>query len=166
MVETINALFTTPFDGKILVTVERNHLIKYYYVDTKNKAASLSLPANEDALPNVYISATLFRPMDGSEMPLTVAHGVKSVMVENTTNHIPVTVNVVAKSRSKTKQTISVKTTPGAYVTIAAVDEGILQVKDYATPDPYAYFYQKEGLSMNSYDIYPWLLPEIKTSKS
>ena len=164
--ETINALFTTPFDGRMLVTVERDHLIKYYYVDTKNKAASLSLQANEEALPNVYISATLFRPMDGSEMPLTVAHGIKSVMVENGVNHIPVTVNVAAKSRSKTKQTINVKTTPGAYVTIAAVDEGILQVKDYATPDPYNYFYQKVALGVNSFDIYPWLLPEIKTSKS
>ncbi len=164
--EAINALFTTPFDGKMLVTVERDHLIKYYYLDAKNKAASLSLKADDDYLPNVYISATLFRPMDGSDMPLTVAHGIKSISIENTANHLPVSVDIAAKSRSKTSQTISVKTQPGAYVTIAAVDEGILQVKDYTTPDPYNYFYQKEALAINSYDIYPLLLPEIKTTKS
>ena len=44
----------------MLVTVERDHLIKYYYLDAKNKAASLSLKADGDYLPNIYISATLF----------------------------------------------------------------------------------------------------------
>ena len=104
--ETLNALFTTPFDGKMLVTVERDHLIKYYYLDAKNKAASLSLKADDDYLPNIYISATLFRPMSGDDMPLTVAHGIKSVLIENTANHLPVSVDIAAKSRSKTKQTI------------------------------------------------------------
>ncbi len=164
--ETINALFTTPFDGKMLVTLERDHLIKYYYVDVKNKSASLSFKTDDDYLPNVYISATLFRPMNGDDMPLTVAHGIKSALVENTANHLPVQVEAASNSRSKTKQTITIKSEPGAYVTIAAVDEGILQVKNYTTPDPYKYFYQKEALAMNSYDMYPWLLPEIKTTKS
>src|SRR5690606_38412165 len=66
-------------------------------------------------------------------------------------------------SRSKTKQTIKVKTVPGAFVTIAAVDEGILQVKNYKTPDAYGYFYQKVALSTHSYDVYPYLMPEVKT---
>lgn len=166
MDENMHVLFTTPFEGKMLVTVERDHLIKHYYVNTKNKSASLDIKADEASLPNVYITATLFRPMDGASMPLTVAHGFKPVIIENLRNHIPVTVTMAEKSRSKTKQVITVKTAPGAYVTIAAVDEGILQVKNYNTPDPYEYFYQKVGLSVQSYDIYPLLLPEIKTTRS
>lgn len=164
--DKVNLLFTTPFEGRMLVTVERDKVIKYYYLNTNNKTASLSLTASDVCIPNVYITATLFRPMDGSDMPLTVAHGFKSITVENQKDHIPVSINVAEKSRSKTKQTITVKTVPGAYVTIAAVDEGILQVKNYKSPDPYEYFYQKEGLSVNSYDIYPLLLPEIKTTRS
>jgi uncharacterized protein YfaS (alpha-2-macroglobulin family) len=163
---TINLLFTAPFEGKMLVTLERDHMIKYYYLTTKDKSASLTVNADEVCVPNVYISATLIRPMDGSDMPLTVAHGYISIPVENAQNHVHVTVNVAAKSRSKTKQTITVKTMPDAYVTIAAVDEGILQVKNFETPDPYDYFYQKVALSVNSYDIYPLLLPEIKTTRS
>ncbi|RYY85362.1 hypothetical protein EON63_07555, partial [archaeon] len=42
----------------------------------------------------------------------------------------------------------------------------ILQVKNYKTPDAFAYFYQKVALSMNSYDVYPLLLPELKTTLS
>lgn len=164
--ESVKALFTTPFEGRILVTLERDHLIKYYYMNTQNKSAALTFAADEACLPNVYITATLFRAMDGSDMPLTVGHGFKSIRVSNKNYNLPVAVTIAEKSRSKTKQTINIKTTPGAYVTIAAVDEGILQVKNFATPDPYNYFYQKMALAVKSYDIYPWLLPEIKTRRS
>ncbi len=164
--DNVNVLFTTPFEGRMLVTLERDHVLKYYYVATKNKTASISFRAGEDHMPNVYVTATLFRPMGGDDMPLTVAHGFRSVTVENKAAALPVAINVVEKSRSKTTQTIHVKTAPGAYVTIAAVDEGILQVKNFETPDPYKHFYQKVALTVNSYDIYPWLLPEIKSTVS
>ncbi len=164
--ENVNVLFTTPFEGRMLVTLERDNVIKYYYLDTKNKSATLNFKAGEDHLPNVYITATLFRPMQGDDMPLTVAHGYKSVKVENKSYSMPVTITAVEKSRSKTMQKISVKAAPGAFVTIATVDEGILQVKNFETPDPYAYFYQKVALSVSSCDIYPWLLPEVKTRLS
>ena len=164
--DNVKVLLTTPFEGKMLVTLERDHMIKYYYLNTKNKSASFSFTADEASMPNVYVTATLFRPMDGSDMPLTVAHGFKSISVVNKSTELPVTVNVAEKSRSKMVQTITVKTVPNAYVTIAAVDEGILQVKNFATPDPYNFFYQKVALAVNSYDIYPWLLPEIKTTLS
>ncbi|MBL7718238.1 MAG: alpha-2-macroglobulin family protein [Flavipsychrobacter sp.] len=164
--EDMQLLFTTPFEGRMLVTVERSNVLKYYFINTQNKSASLTLSADDALVPNVYISATLFRPMDASDMPLTVAHGFKSVTVENSRNHLPVQVSLQPKSRSKTKQTIVVKTAPNAYVTVAAVDEGILQIKNYRTPDPYEYFYQKVALGVNAYDIYPLLLPEIKTTRS
>jgi uncharacterized protein YfaS (alpha-2-macroglobulin family) len=164
--ENINLLFTTPFEGRMLVSVERNKILQYYFLNTDNKSASLKLNVSEDYLPNVYISATLIRPMDESDMPLTVAHGYENIKVESKESKLPVSVSMNDRSRSKTQQTITVKTTPDAYLTIAAVDEGILQVKNYATPNPYDYFYQKIALGVNSYDIYPMLLPEIKTTQS
>jgi len=162
----VNVMFNTPFEGKLLVTLERAGVLKHYYLQTKNKAASLSFQAGGEMVPNVYVTATLVRPMDGSDMPLTVAHGFKSVPVTDTRSQLPVDITVAEKSRSRTKQTIKVKTAPGAYVVVAAVDEGILQIRNFATPDPYGFFYQKVALTVNSYDIYPWLMPEIKTSLS
>lgn len=164
--DNISLLFTTPFEGRMLVSVERDKMIEHYFVNTQNKSASLQLKATDAYLPNVYISATLFRPMDGSDMPLTVAHGYQNIKVESKKNKLPVSVAMKTLSRSKTKQTIYIKTAPGAYVTVAAVDEGILQVKNYETPDPYKYFYQKIALGVNSYDVYPLLLPEYKTTSS
>lgn len=164
--DDVKLLFTTPFEGRMLVTIERDKMMKYYFLNTDNKSASLTLKAGDELVPNAYVTATLFRPMDGVEMPLTVAHGFRNISVKNAADHLPLDISIAEKSRSKTKQNIRVKTAPGAYVTIAAVDEGILQVKNYQSPDAFQYFYQKVALGVSSYDIYPLLLPEIKTTLS
>lgn len=164
--EQANILFTTPFEGRMLVTLERNKILEYHWLHTNDKSASLKFNISNEHLPNIYISATLFRPMEASDLPLTVAHGIKNIIVNASQNIIPVNVSVVNNSRSKTKQKITVNTKPHAYVTIAAVDEGILQIKNYKSPDPFKYFYQKMALGVNSFDIYPLLLPEYKSIRS
>lgn len=157
-----HVLLKTPFAGKILVTVERNNVFDYFILQSDKKSAQLDIPIKDDYLPNIYVSATLFRAVDDqSAMPLTVAHGYASALVEKTSNKINVSINVVEKSRSNTKQTIQVKTNqPNAEITIAAVDEGILQIKNFQTPDPYNFFYAKRALEVGSFDMYPYLFPE------
>ena len=51
-------------------------------------------------------------------------------------------------------------------VTLAAVDNGVLQVSNFTTPDPYAHFYAKRALEVTDYDLYPLLFPEIKAALS
>ncbi len=46
-------------------------------------------------------------------------------------------------------------------VCIAAVDEGILTLTDFRTPDPHNYFYRQRGLKTRSFDLYGGILPEI-----
>ena len=66
------------------------------------------------------------------------------------------------KIRPKTKQTVTV--TAGSegnvYLTLAAVDEGICQVKNYQTPDPYGYFYARKALQTETFDFFKHLIPE------
>lgn len=164
--ESARILFKTPFSGKMLVTLEQDRVISYQYVDVNNRAASLTIPVNGAYVPNVYVTATLIKPHKESEIPLTVAHGFASISVEDQANKLPVSINAAPKSRSKTRQKIKVKTAPGAKVTLAAVDEGILQITGFKTPDPYGFFYAKKALETRSYDLYPLLLPEIKGTKS
>lgn len=159
--EKMKLLFTTPFEGRLIVTVEREGILQHFSLDTRSRTASLMLPLTDAAAPNIYISATLIRPMDASDLPLTVAYGYLPVAVEAPAKRLPLAVSLAPKSRSKTIQTITVKTVPGALVTVAAVDEGILQVKSFQTPDPYRYFHQKVALGLQSYNIYPLLLPEV-----
>lgn len=164
--EKIKALFKTPFNGRMLVTMETDHLTKYQYLDVNNRSASLDLDATGDHVPNVYITATLIKPHEISDIPLTVAHGFQNVKVEEKSRKIPVEIVAKKESRSKTKQSITVKGEPNSMITLAAVDNGVLQVSDFKTPDPYNYFYQKKALQVNAYDIYPLLFAEVKASLS
>ncbi|HVT84955.1 MAG TPA: MG2 domain-containing protein [Chitinophagaceae bacterium] len=160
--EKAKVLFTTPFSGRMLVTMETDHVISYQYVDVDNRTASLELPMNGDEVPNVYITATLFKAHDVSDIPLTVAHGYESVKVEEKSRKIPVEIIASKSVRSKTHQKVTVKAEAGSYVTLAAVDNGVLQVTDFKTPNPYDYFYQKKALQVTAYDLYPLLFPELR----
>ncbi|MBL0342160.1 MAG: hypothetical protein IPP71_15330 [Bacteroidetes bacterium] len=124
-------LFKTPFAGRLLVTVERNKVFEYFYIETDKRSASVEIPVKEEYIPNVYITATLFRPLDEGIIPITIAHGFAALPVEKSSNRIPVEIQVVEKSRSNTKQNIRIKTLPksGIEVTVAVVDEGIMQLK-------------------------------------
>ncbi|HKR06329.1 MAG TPA: alpha-2-macroglobulin [Bacteroidia bacterium] len=161
-------LFKTPFSGKMLVTIERDKLYEYYFLTTDKRAASLTLPVKDSYLPNIYITATLFKPLSDDAIPLTVAHGFVPLAVQKASDKLPVTIVAVEKSRSKTKQNITVKTIAksGVEITVAVVDEGIMQLKNSKTPDPYGFFYQKRGLEVDAYDVYPYLLPDLKLKRS
>jgi len=162
--ETARILFKTPFDGRLLVTVERNNVLEQHVLTTEKKAAELKINLKEEHLPNIYVTATLIRPIDASDMPLTVAHGFIPVLVEDGKRKLAVSITAVEKSRSKTKQTIKVKTAPNAQVTLAIVDEGILQIKNSQTPDIHGFFYQKRALEVTSHDLYALLFPELNIS--
>ncbi len=159
-------ILKTPFSGKVLVTVESNKVIEHFYVETDKRAATFELDVKDAHVPNVYVTATLFRPHEKSELPLTVAHGFAPMLVENPANKLPLTITSAKTSRSRTKQTIKVKAEPNSAITVAVVDEGILQITGFQTPDPYAFFYQKRALEVNSYDVYPYLFPELGINSS
>lgn len=166
--EKAHALFVTPFAGKMLVTVERDNILDYQYVDVTGNSIELDIDLGPEHLPNAYITATLFRPHNGdNQSPFLVGHGFSPIMVEDANKKLSVEIKAPTGTvKPRTTQKITVKTNPeeDIHVTIAVVDEGILQIKGYKTPDPYAVMYAKRSLQVSSYDLYEYLLPEIVTS--
>lgn len=159
-------LMKTPFAGKMLVTVERGTVIEHFYVETDKKSAEVSVKVTDEMIPNVYVTATLIRPMKNSDMPLTVAHGFAPMKVEKPSNLLPIEIVADKESRSKRKQKVRIKTKANTELTIAVVDEGILQLKNFKTPDIYNYFYQKRALEVSSHDLYPFLFPELSLASN
>ena len=164
--EKAKLLFKAPFDGQLLVAIEQDNVLTYKFLNLVNKSSSMELTITKEYLPNIYIDATAFRKSVDMSIPLTVAHGVVSLKVDDASAKLNVVISAPEKSRSGIKQTFTVKTAPDAEVTIAVVDEGILQITDYKTPDPYNWFYQKRALGVNSFDVYALLYPELKYSSS
>jgi len=159
-------LFKTPFEGKLIVTIERNQIFEYKTLETNNRSASMTVSLTDAYLPNVYVSATLIKPNSNQKIPLTVAHGYQNITVNKAENKLPIEITAVASSRSRTKQKICIKTKAESdiQITIAVVDEGILQLKNTKTPDPYGFFYRKRALEVYSYDVYARLLAELSTT--
>lgn len=167
--DNAKVLFTTPFDGKMLVTTERNGLFTHQYVDIVNKSAEIKIPVTEDYLPNVFVSATLFKPHTSeSKTPLLVAHGYKSLKVEKESYKLDLDIDVAEKVKPNSSLKVKLsagKNAPIKY-SLAVVDEGILQIKNYKTPDPYGFMYAKQPLRVNSYDLYDQLAEEIVSMNS
>jgi alpha-2-macroglobulin len=159
--ETANILFTCPFDGKLVVTVEQNEVLEKYYVETDHKAASLKVPISKGDLPGIYVCATLIRELSDNSIPLTVARGFQPIKVDEPDDKLDVKIIAADNSRSKTDQTVHIKTLPNSEVTIGAVDEGTLLITNFKTPDPYAYFYAMRALEVKTFDLYPLVLPEL-----
>ncbi len=161
-------LFRTPFSGRMLVTVERNRVYSHQYLDVADNAASLTIPVEDAYLPNVYISAVLFRKITDQDIPLLAGHGFAPLMVEDPANTLPVTITAPERIRPKTRQTVTVHAggEKDVFLTLAAVDEGICQVKNYKTPDPYGYFYGKKALETTTHDFFRDLIPEPKAGRS
>ncbi|QNP52731.1 hypothetical protein H9L05_03000 [Hymenobacter qilianensis] len=164
--ETASLLLKTPFPGRVLVTVERDKVLNHFYVNTDQKSARVRIPISAGHVPNVYVTATAIRAITDNRLPLTVARGFVPLSVEKPGTKLAVAIKAPQQSRSQTFQTIEVTTAPRAAVTLAVVDEGILQMKDYRTPDPYGHFYQKRALEVQAYDVYPFLLPELGGNSS
>ncbi|MEJ7737462.1 MAG: MG2 domain-containing protein [Chitinophagaceae bacterium] len=164
--ETVKVLFATPFSGKMLVTMETDELISHQYVEVQKRTVSLDMKVTTAHIPNIYITATLIKPHDVSDIPLTVAHGFSNVIVEEKSRLSSVQITALKSVRSRTHQKVKVKALPNSYITLAAVDNGVLQVTGFRTPDPYNHFYAKKALEVNGYNIYPLLFPELKARLS
>ena len=162
--EKAKVLFTCPFSGKLLVTLERGTVYSYQYINVESRSAELELPLNDELMPNVYVTATLFKKHSKDDTaPFLVGHGFASMKIVKNKNKLPVSISAPQKIKPNTSQQITIKTEAqkDIYVTFAAVDEGILQVTNFSTPDPFAFMYAKRPLMVQSYDLYKLLLPEI-----
>ncbi|MBC7829630.1 MAG: alpha-2-macroglobulin family protein [Chitinophagaceae bacterium] len=161
--ENAKILFKTPFSGRMLVTLENDKMVSYQYVNVDKRSASIDLTFSAEHLPNVYVTGTLIKPHEISEIPLTVALGFQNIKVEEKDRKMNVVISASKAVRSRTHQKVTVKAAPNSFVTLAAVDNGVLQISDYKTPDPYDHFYATKALEVNGYNLYPLLFPELRS---
>ena len=165
--ETANLQVRAPFSGKLLVTVEREEV---YYTDTYSidgNTAAIKIPISDKYRPNAYVTATLVRGVNELEPGSAGrAFGAVPINVDRTANKAPVEITAPEEIRPLTPLEVGIKTLPGATVTVAVVDEGILQLIDQKTANPFTFFYRKLALEVSSYDTFSLLLPDISIGLS
>ncbi len=154
-----------PFPGKLLLTVERQGVLHTEIHRLTGNTATVTLPVAASWRPNVYVTATLVRSAkDLAPGEPGRAFGAVPLSVDRAEKQLPVTISAPREMRPETPLEVRVKTAPGAAVTVAAVDEGILRLVAQETPDPFSFFYRKLALAVRSYDTFALLLPEVGAS--
>ena len=166
--QTAKLQIKAPFPGKLLLTIEREKILSYRTVNLKGNTASLNIPVRYGYKPNIYISGTLIRSTESlKEHATTRAFGVVPLKIDTKHNRLAIELDAPEEIRPNTDVTVKFRVNgqKGAYshVTIAAIDEGILQLTNFESPDPHSYFYRQRGLKTDVYDLYSAILPEIET---
>lgn len=158
-----------PFSGRLLLTVERNGVMHERIVEMSENTATITLPLKENYKPNVYIAGILVRSNEGLEpyAPLR-AFGVTPVSVESDENRLSVEVEAPEKIEPENTMEVSLRVRNGTgntYVTVAAVDEGILQITNFRTPSPFNFFFGRRRLTVSTHDLYSLVLPELSRTE-
>ncbi len=151
----------TPFSGKLLVTVEGENIHSPRILTIGGNTGEVRIPVKAEYSPNAYVSAVLIRKAGDLEPGGTArALGVAPLYVNRKANRMDVAIDAPETIRPETRLKVKITAEPGSEITVAVVDEGILQLIAQDTPAPFEHFYAKRGLEVAWYDIFSMLLPE------
>jgi uncharacterized protein YfaS (alpha-2-macroglobulin family) len=155
-------------DGKALVVVAGDRVFSSRVIDAPAGGMTVDVPVSADWGAGAYMLVTDYRPLNeasGREPVRSI--GVAWLGVDNGPRTLTASIGGPKKILPRQKLTIPV-TIKGlasgeqAYLTLAAVDEGILQLTEYKSPDPVGYYFGKRRLGVNMRDDYGRLIKAEK----
>ncbi len=156
--ETIKLTFPSPENGRALVCIENGtKILEKFWVNTKAGETKVELPVTTAMTPNVFAHVMLLQPHAQTENDRPIKmFGVIPLSVEdpNTRLEPVIAVPVVLKPESKAEITISEANGQAMTYTLAVVDEGLLDLTRFKTPNPWNQFYAKEALGIKTWDMY------------
>ncbi|WP_316821875.1 MG2 domain-containing protein [Pedobacter gandavensis] len=149
-------------DGKALISIENgSRVLKTFWTDTKAGQTQFKFKAEKSMTPNVFANITLLQPhaQTVNDLPIRM-YGVIPLLIEDPETILKPLIKMADKLRPETESTISISEQNGKAMTytIAIVDEGLLDLTRFKTPDPHAVFYAREGLGVKTFDLFDYVL--------
>ncbi len=164
--ETASIQIRSPFAGKALVTVEGSKVQHMQIVELNANTGQIRIPIREQWQPNVHLTATLIRSAtDIAPGSAGRAFGAIPIFVDSLSNRMAVRIDAPEEVRPQTDLEVRVQAQPNARVTVALVDEGIMQLAGGKNPDPFAHFYAPRALDVISYDNFAFMFPHIGAAR-
>ena len=111
----------------------------------------------EKMAPNFYIHISLLQPHKQTlnDLPIRM-YGVQNITVSNPASHLTPVITCSDVVRPQTPFTVKVKEEKGKPMTytLAIVDEGLLDLTNFRTPNPWPAMNEREALGVRSWDMY------------
>lgn len=152
----------SPANGKMLVSIETGtKVLQTKWVSTNSGKTKYSFKVDKTMTPNVYVNVTMLQPhaQTVNDLPIRM-YGVIPVEVEdkNTILHPIIKMNDVIKPEEKTSITVSEQNGKPMTYCVAIVDDGLLDLTHFKTPNPHSAFYAKEALGVKTWDVYDYVI--------
>ena len=148
-----------PYAGKLHLLIANQTILEERVLDIPAGGMEVAIDVKDSFGPDVYIMANVYRPGHQGAGPAR-AVGISHLTV--TQPQLVANVQIIAPEKIEPNQTVHIEVQTnlpkGSRVVLAAVDEGILQLTRYASPDPRAYFLAKRRLGLGIMDLYGHLI--------
>lgn len=156
--ETVNLTFPSSGAGRALVSIENGtRVVESHWVDAAEKETHFSFKVKPDMAPNVFINVTLLQPHNqtANDLPIRL-YGVIPIEVEDPDTHLYPVIDMpdVLAPEKPVSITVSEENGNSMVYTVAVVDEGLLDLTRFKTPDPWKHFYSREALGVKTWDMY------------
>ncbi len=152
-----------PYDGEAQIVVATDRVLSIETRQVQASGTTVTLPVTDEWGEGAYVMVNVYTPRDPviqSKPRRAVGVGYVPVSMENRTFNVEIEAPELIRPGRDQTITVSVAGGPRekAFVTLAAVDEGILRLTKFSSPNPTDWYYGKKAMGLALYDDYGRLL--------
>jgi len=158
------AVVTIPssVEGRLLISLESGSgVLRQEWLKSTETETRYRFLVTPEMTPNIYVYATLIQPHAGTKNDLPIRlFGVIPVFVEDPGTRLEPVLEMPDElaPNSQVHVTISEASSKEMTYTIAMVDDGLLDLTRFRTPDPWQAFYAREALGVKTWDMFEYVL--------
>ena len=156
--ETARITIPSAEGSTALVSIEKGgRILSTRRVQCFAGSTEIRIPVTAEMTPNAYANIALIQPHGNvhNDAPIRL-YGIQNINVEDPASHLNPVIDIPAETKPESRLSFKVKEEKGramSYV-VAIVDEGLLSLTSFKTPDAWAAFYAKEALRVRTWDEY------------
>ncbi|TYC13425.1 hypothetical protein ES677_06750 [Bizionia gelidisalsuginis] len=156
--ETAKITFPSGTAGRALVSIENGtDVLDYKWVETEHGETVVNIPVTKNMTPNAFVNISLLQPhaSTANDLPLRL-YGVIPLLVEDKNTKLEPIIKMpdVLRPKEDFTVTVSEKNNRAMTYTIAVVEEGLLDLTRFKTPNAWDAFYAREALGVKTWDIF------------
>lgn len=156
--ESMEISFPSAENGRAFISLENaKEVVHYQWVSTSKNETIVKIPIKANMTPNVFVHITMIQPHANTinDAPIRL-YGVQPIDIVNKETVLEPKIVMPATLRPEEKYTIEVSEKKGVAMTytLAIVDEGLLDLTRFKTPDAWKTFYSRQALGVRTYDIF------------